>query len=186
MTRLRLAIVAALVAAVSLVAVPPAAAVEHQADAWIKLCGLSTGCTIDPPPHPWKGRDVYNATGQRQTIGVRIDDGEGVRVWITVENDGEQPDTLTVHGCQGTRDFDVNAVLMGKHKRPDWRARNVTRAFLDGTLAFDLAPGGKKVFTLNMIAATHREGISYRCGVVVRSEGRWGARDVVATRMTTY
>ena len=24
-------------------------------DAWIKLCGLSAGCTIDALPHPWLG-----------------------------------------------------------------------------------------------------------------------------------
>lgn len=186
MSRLRAALLALAVTVASLASASAASAVDFQADAWIKLCGLSTGCTIDPPPHPWKGRDVYNATAARQTVAVRLEDGEGVRYWIAVENDGEQPDTLTVQGCRGTRDFVVNSVLMGKHRRPDWRARNVTKAFKRGTLAFDLEPGARKVFTLNMIAATLREGISYRCEVVVRSAGRWAARDVVAARMTTY
>lgn len=186
MTRTRATFLAVVVAALSLIAVPPASAVDYQADAWIKLCGLSDNCSIDPPPHPWKGRDVHNATAARQTVAVRLEDGEGVRYWITVQNDGDQADTLTVQGCAGTRDFDVNAVLMGKHRRPDWRARNVTRAFLEGTLTFDLAPRAKKTFTLNIIAATHREGITYSCDVVVRSAGRWAGRDVVAGRMTTF
>lgn len=170
-------------------AATPAAAAEFRADAWIKLCGLSTGCTIDPLPHPWKGRNVYNTTGAEQSVAVRMEDGEGVRFWITVENDGDQPDTLTVDGCRGNRRFDVNAVLMGKHKRPDWRARNVTREFRQGTLAFSF-PGASeartKVFTLNIIAPTQAEGVTYRCEVTVRSQGRWAARDTVVAKMTTY
>ncbi|HEY7762571.1 MAG TPA: hypothetical protein VIC52_06100 [Actinomycetota bacterium] len=172
-----------------LVGATPAAAAEYQADAWIKLCGLSTGCTIDPLPHPWKGRDVYNATAAKQKVAVRLEDGEGARFWVVVQNDGDQPDTLTVQGCRGTRHFTLNAVLMGKHKRPNWKARNVTKAFKQGTLSFDLPPasqGKRKVFTVNIIASTHREGISYTCTIRVGSAGRWGARDTVAAKLTTY
>ena len=188
--RRRIAPLLALVIGASLLTgAAPAGAVDFRADAWIKLCGLSTGCTIDPLPHPWKGRDVINTTGARQTIAVRMEDGEGVRFWITVENDGDQPDTLTVDGCRGTRRFVVNAVLMGKHKGPDWRARNVTQRFRDGTLAFDFPPGSegkKKVFTLNIIAPTQAEGVTYRCEITLRSVGRWAARDTVVAKMTTY
>ena len=179
----------ALSMAVAMLAGTAALAADFQADAWIKLCGLSTGCTIDPLPHRWKGRDVYNSSGAKQTVAVRMEDGEGVRFWITIQNDGDQPDTLTVDGCRGTRRFRVNAVLMGKHKRPDWRARNVTEAFRDGTLAFDLPPaseGTTKVFTLNIIAPTMAEGVSYRCEIVVRSAGRWAASDTIVVTMTTY
>ena len=186
---LALAIGASLLGGAAPVGAAPAGSVDFRADAWIKLCGLSTGCTIDPLPHPWKGRDVINTTGARQTIAVRMEDGEGVRFWITVENDGDRPDTLTVDGCRGTRRFVVNAVLMGKHKRPDWRARNVTERFRDGTLAFDFpaaSEGKRKVFTLNIIAPTHAEGVSYRCEITLRSAGRWAARDTVVARMTTY
>jgi hypothetical protein len=167
----------------------PAAAADYQADAWIKLCGLSTGCTMDPLPHPWKGRDVYNTSGAKQTVAVRMEDGEGVRFWITVENDGDQADTITVDGCPGTRRFKVNAVLMGKHKRPDWRATNVTKRFREGTLEFSFPPGSqgrKKVFTLNIIAPTTAEGVTHRCLVTMRSAGRWAALDTVVAKMTTY
>ena len=173
----------------TLVSATPAAAADFQADAWIKLCGLSTGCTIDPLPHPWKGRDIYNTTGAKQTVAVRMEDGEGVRFWITVENDGDQADTITVHGCQGTRQFKVNKVLMGKHKRPDWQAINVTKRFKEGTLEFSFPPGSegmKKVFTLNILAPTMAEGVTHRCVVTMRSDGRWAALDTVVAKMTTY
>jgi hypothetical protein len=127
MRRTAALLLASIVGMSLLVGSTPASAAEAQADAWIKLCGLSTGCTINPPPHPWKGRDVYNGTAAKQTVKVRLEDGEGARFWIVVQNDGDQPDTLTVKGCAGTRDFTLNAVLMGKHKRPSWKARNVTR-----------------------------------------------------------
>ena len=38
----------------------------YRPDAIITLCGLSTGCTINPPPNPVKGKNVYNTTGARQ------------------------------------------------------------------------------------------------------------------------
>jgi hypothetical protein len=189
MTRRIAPLLALVIGASLLVGATPAGAADFRPDAWIKLCGLSTGCTIDPPPHRWKGRNVFNTTGAKQTVAVRMEDGEGVRFWITVQNDGDQPDTLTVDGCRGTRRFKVNAVLMGKHKRPDWRARNVTEEFRHGTLAFDLpaaSEGKTKVFTLNIIAPTHAEGVTGRCEITVRSGGRWAARDTVVARMTTY
>ena len=49
----------------------------YRPDAWIKLCGLSTGCTINPPPHPWHGNNRYNSTAKKQTVSVRMEDGEG-------------------------------------------------------------------------------------------------------------
>ena len=59
----------------------------NRPDAWIKLCGLSTWCTINGLPHPWKGKNVYNTTGRRQKVAVKMEDGEGVRFWMTFEND---------------------------------------------------------------------------------------------------
>jgi hypothetical protein len=185
-------LIAALVLALALsvtVGVLPAASADYQSDAWIKLCGLSTGCTIDPLPHPWKGQDVYNTTGAKQSVVVRMEDGEGVRFWITVENDGDLADTLTVDGCRGTRRFKVNSVLIGKHKRPDWRATNVTKKYKDGTLEFTFPPaseGKTKVFTLNIIAPTTAEGVTYRCVTTIRSANRWAAHDTVVAKMTTY
>ena len=101
----------------------------YRPDAWIKLCGLSEGCTINPPPHPWKGNNRYNTTGGGQTISVKMEDGEGVRFWIALDNDGSSADTFFVQGCQGNRRFKVNRVVLGKVKRPDASATKVTNKF---------------------------------------------------------
>ncbi len=91
----------------------------YRPDAWIKLCGLSTGCTINPPPHPWHGNNRYNSTAKKQTVSVRMEDGEGVRFWLILENDGVgRDDVIHVDGCRGTARFVVNAVVAGFQKRP--------------------------------------------------------------------
>lgn len=158
---------------------------SFQPDAWIKLCGLSTGCKIDPPPHPWLGKDRYNETGHKQTVAVDINEGEGVRFWAAVENDGSETDTLTVQGCQGTQHFELNAVLLGKHKEPSAGAVNVTRKYKRGTLTFDLEPGERALFTINIITHTVK-GVTYQCFTTVRSANDPESVDVVIGEMTTY
>lgn len=163
----------------------PSGGESFRPDGWIKLCGLSLGCTIDPPPHPWLGKDVYNTTGHRQTIAVDINEGEGVRFWIVVQNDGNESDTLAVRGCRGTRVFEVNSVLIGKHRRPSAGATNVTARYRAGTLTFDLDPGERAVFTLNVI--THFDkGVTYECETRFGSVTEPSAEDTVVARMTTY
>lgn len=159
---------------------------DYQPDAWIKLCGLSTGCTIDPLPHPWLGNDVYNTTGAKQQVKVRIDDGEGVRFWIVLQNDGALEDTFTLHGCKGNPRFRINAVLIGKHKVPDWRAMNITKKFTAGTATFHFAGGTPKrvVFTLNVVTKT--PGLTYRCPITVTSGGPTPVKDTVVATMTTF
>jgi hypothetical protein len=162
----------------------------YRPDGWIKLCGLSTGCTVGPPPpHPWRGNNVYNTTGRHQKVAVRMEDGEGVRFWLAIENDGAQADTIVVKGCRGNRRFVINTVLVGKHKRPDWRAKKVTKAFKAGTLEFSFPPSStdkKKYLTLNIVAPTTAEGVTYRCPVTIHSEARPTVKDTVVGVMTTY
>ncbi len=158
-------------------------------DAWIKLCGLSTGCTINPLPHPWKGNGVYNASGWKQRIAVRLNNGEGVRFWLALQNDGALGDTIRVQGCKGTPRFLINAVLIGKHKRPNWKAVNITSEFKKGTAEFDFPPSsaGKKVYiTLNFVTPTPAVGVSYSCRVTISSVDRPGRSDTVVARMSTY
>lgn len=158
-------------------------------DAWIKLCGLSTGCTIDPLPHPWLGDDVYNRTGARQKIPIRLEDGEDVRFWITIQNDGEQKDTFVVKGCRGNSLFVIIAVKIGFLKRPDWRPPDITQAFENGTATFELPPAseGKRVpLTLAFIAPTTAEGVTYRCPITVRSQSDPSRSDTIVAIMTTY
>jgi hypothetical protein len=162
---------------------------SYRPDAWIKLCGQSTGCTINPPPHPWRGRNVYNGNGKRQTISQAIDNGEGVRFWITAENDGAAADTITVQGCKGNRYFPVNKVLMGEQKTPHYGVANVTKAFLNGTLSFDFGPSSqnqRKVFTLNVITSSRAVGVKYRCPITMTSEGNPSLSDTVVAVMSGF
>jgi hypothetical protein len=161
----------------------------YRPDAWIKLCGLSTGCTINPLPHPWRGNDVYNRTGVHQRVAVRLDNGEGVRFWLTLQNDGATGDTFVVKGCAGNRYFVVNAVLVGLYKRPDWRARNITKGFKAGTaeFTFPASTEGKKVhLTLNIVSSDAAVGVSYRCPISLYSTSDPTAKDKVVATMSGY
>ena len=154
-------------------------------DGWIKLCGQSLGCVIDPLPHPWHGKDVYNTTGRRQTETDDINEGEGIRYWITIQNDGSQTDTYGVRGCRGNRTYEINRVLLGKHKRQDAGATDLTRRYKAGTLTFTLDPGQKAVFTLNII--THDDkNVTYACRTEFTSANDASAQDVVVAEMTTF
>jgi hypothetical protein len=158
-------------------------------DAWIKLCGLSTGCTIDPLPHPWLGDGVYNTSGFHQKIAVRMEDGEDVRFWITLQNDAEAEDTFVVHGCRGNARFVIIAVKVGPLKRPDWRPEDITQGFKNGTATFTLPPAsqGKRVhLTLAFIAPTTAEGVTYRCSVNISSQTDPTESDTIVAIMTTY
>ena len=161
----------------------------YRPDVWIKLCGLSTGCTIDPLPHPWLGDDIYNTSGSRQKIAVRLDDGEDVRFWLTLQNDAEQEDTFVVDGCRGNHLFVIIAVKVGFLKRPNWRPPDITAGFKNGTATFDLPPAseGKRVpLTLAFIAPTTAEGVTYRCPITIRSQSDPTVSDTVLVIMTTF
>jgi hypothetical protein len=161
----------------------------YRPDAWIKLCGQSTGCTIDPPPHPWRGNNVYNTTGRHQTIRQSIDNGEGVRYWILVQNDGAVDDTVTVQGCSGNRYFIVNKVLLGKQKRPNWRAKDLTKRFKNGTLSFTFGPSSqdeKKIFTLNIVTSNAAVGVSYRCRITMSSQADPSITDTIVASMSGF
>ena len=176
----------------SLIAALPGSAVagsqEYRPDAWIKLCGLSNGCKINPPPHPWRGKNVYNTTGAKQSVSVRMEDGEGVRFWLAIENDGTEDDTIFINGCNGTRRFRVNKVQIGLYKNPNAGATKITEKFKAGTAKFDFPGGGDKVvyLTLNIIAPTTAEGVTYRCPITIHSENQPIKKDTLRTTMTTY
>lgn len=170
-------------------AVAPSRRTTFRPDVWIKLCGLSTGCTIDPLPHPWLGDDIYNTSGSRQKIAVRLDDGEDVRFWLTLQNDAEQEDTFIVEGCRGNHLFQIIAVKVGLLKAPNWRPPDITAGFKNGTATFDFPPAseGKRVpLTLAFIAPTTAEGVTYRCPITIRSQSDPSMSDTVVAIMTTY
>ena len=162
----------------------------YRPDAWIKLCGLSTGCTINPPPHPWHGNNRYNSTAKKQTVSVRMEDGEGVRFWLILENDGVgRDDVIHVDGCRGTPRFVVNAVVAGFQKRPRFGPAIYTTEFKNGTLTFPFPaskPNKQVKLTVNIVAPTTAEGVTYRCPITISSEHQPTAKDTIAGRMTTY
>ena len=163
---------------------------SFRPDAWIKLCGLSTGCTIKPPPHPWHGNNIYNGTAKKQVVSVRMEDGEGVRFWLILENDGVgRDDVIHVDGCRGTPRFVVNAVVAGFQKRPRFGPAIYTTEFKNGTLTFPFPaskPNKQVKLTVNIVAPTTAEGVTYRCPVTISSEHQPSAVDTIAGRMTTY
>ncbi|MDP9226361.1 MAG: hypothetical protein M3P18_21475 [Actinomycetota bacterium] len=170
------------------VAGPASATSDYRPDAWIKLCGLSTGCTLHPLPHHWRGDDVYNTTGSGQSLDIRIEEGEGVRYWITLQNDGALADTIVVQGCKGNSHYKVNRVVLGFVKRPDAGATKVTSRFLQGTLQFALPPASqnqKVALTLNIVATTKKQGVSYRCPITIHSANAPTIKDTISATMTT-
>lgn len=159
---------------------------SFQPDGWIKLCGQSNGCKIDPPPHPWLGKDIYNTTGRRQTERDDINEGEGIRYWVSLQNDGTTTDTFTVQGCQGDEPtFELVHVLLGKHRNQDPGAEELTRRYKRGTLSFELDPGRKVIFTVQFITHFNKE-VTYRCVTRFTSQADTGQVDVVVAEMTTF
>jgi hypothetical protein len=61
------AVVCAATLAVVAVAGTSGAAGAHHPDAWLKLCGPTNTCVIQPW-HPWVGNDVYGGTGTGETV----------------------------------------------------------------------------------------------------------------------
>ena len=162
-----------------------AASLKYRPDAWIKLCGQSTGCTINPPPHPWLGNNIYNSTGYHQKIFQKIDNGEGVRYWINFQNDGTQKDTYLLHGCKGTKNFLINAVLVGKYKVPQGvGVDHITKQFIHNTYKFTLKPGKHLAITLNIVTVNANR--HYTCPVTITSQGDSTKTDTVAAVMKTF
>jgi hypothetical protein len=162
--------------------------IPYRPDAWIKLCGMSDGCTIHGLPNPWEGKDVYNTTGHDQTISVRMEEGEGVRFWMVFQNDAEQDDSIVVQGCTGDRNFKVNNVQVGFYKRPTAGSVQITDDFKHGTASFDLTPashGDEIKITLNIIAKTRTQGVSYTCPVTITSQNDTSVTDTVVAKMVT-
>jgi hypothetical protein len=186
----RRAVLATLVVPLLLAGLPSnvsATSLPYRPDAWIKLCGQSTGCTIHPLPHPWLGNNVYNSTGAHQSIKQKIEEGEGIRYWILLQNDGTTDDTVTVQGCTKTSQFYVNKVLLGEQKRPKAGVTSVTKKFENGTLSFALSANdaNKAVFTLNIIEDSKATvGITKHCNITVTSTGDPSLSDTVVVYLT--
>ena len=163
-------------------------ALPYRPDAFIKLCGVNSGCLIDPLPHPWLGNNIYNTTGYRQKVYHRLDNGRGIRFWITFQNDGTEADTYSLQGCTGNKHFQILQVLIGKYKVPiGVAAEHIDSQFIHNTWTFKLNPGGHIAITLNFLTYDPSDsGLTYRCPMTITSAGDPTKQDTVVAIMTMY
>ena len=158
----------------------------HQPDALLKLCGASNTCVIQPW-HPWVGGDVYSGSGKGEKVLGAVEEGNMIRFWVMVENDGSASQTIRVKGCKGTGTFPVKAVNVGAY-RAFTNAGNITKAFKAGTAKFSFPPssGGKTVIiTVTFLANTTTRGATYSCPITVISTAQSTAKDTVVAKMIT-
>ncbi len=183
---LRLALVLGLTVTTSIAFLDTSrAASTHQPDAWIRLCGATNTCLI-APWHPWVGDNFYNSTGRGQTVSAGVEEGNMIRFWILLQNDGQVGDSLQVKGCSGNSAFHVTGVNVGAWRFAT-RQASTTSAFEASTLSFSFPPasdGKTVIITITLRAYTSSAGVSYSCPVTVSSSGTT-ARDTVVARVTT-
>ena len=167
------------------VAAPSSAAQSHRPDAWIKLCGPTNTCVIQPW-HPWIGDNVYGAGGT-ETLKAGVEEGNFIRFWVLFQNDGSASETFKVKGCSGTNAFPLKHVNVGAY-RAFTPSHDITNAFKHGTAKFSFPPNTTDktlIITLEFLAATSSRGAVYSCPVTVRSAAASTAKDTVVARMIT-
>ncbi|MDP9341190.1 MAG: hypothetical protein M3Q23_03570 [Actinomycetota bacterium] len=162
------------------------AAPSRRPDAWIKLCGPANTCLF-APWHPWFGNNAYNTTGHGQLVSAGVEEGNMIRFWVLLQNDGTLDGTLRVKGCSGSQTFPVLSVNEGA-----WRSHTnqatITSGFKAGTASFP-APAGSAakntIITITFRASTTVAGASYTCHVTVSSSADPATKDTVVAKMTT-
>ena len=167
---------------------PDAASQTRQTsrpDAWLKVCGWGDTCN-HAPPHRYFGDNIYNASGARQTVQSGLEEGNDIRFWLRMENDGGSDDTLYVKGCPGNTGFVLRAVLVGAFTQST-NAQNVTRPFKRGTAHFDLQANDADsvVLTVDLWARTHTMGATYTCPITIWSSAQPTLKDTVVAKMVT-
>jgi hypothetical protein len=161
------------------------AAGSHRPDAWIKLCGPRNTC-LNAAWHPWIGDNVYNGTGHGQTVSAGVEEGNMIRFWVLLQNDGAAGDTLHVKGCPGTSAFSLT-VNTGAWRYYTSKA-NITSAFRSGSAKFTVPPastGTSVIITLTFRANGSSRGATYSCPVTVSSGAQPALKDRVVATMTT-
>ena len=158
---------------------------SYRPDAWLKLCGWGDTCN-STPPHRYFGNDIYNASGSRQTVSSGMEEGNDIRFWLRLENDGASDDTLYVRGCRGNSAFVLRAVLVGAYTQST-NAENVTQPFKRGTAHFDLQANDANsvVLTVDLWARTSTFGTRYTCEITVWSSAHPSLKDKVVAKLVT-
>ena len=175
-----------LVTSIVTLAAPARAGLDQsRPDAWLKLCGWGDTCS-HAPPHRYFGNGIYNTSGARQTVSSGLEEGNDIRFWLRMENDGSSDDTIFVRGCRGNSAFVLRAVLVGAYTQSTY-AENVTLAFKRGTAHFDLQAnaGNSVVLTVDLWARTPTFGTRYSCPITIWSAGQPSVSDTVVAKLVT-
>lgn len=165
--------------------VAPKTRQTYRPDAWLKVCGWGDTCN-HAPPHRYFGNDIYNTSGARQTVSSGLEEGNDIRFWLRLENDGGSDDTLYVRGCPGNSGFFLRAVLVGAYTQST-NAENVTRPFKRGTAHFDLQANDANsvVLTVDLWARTTTMGATYTCPITIWSSAQPSLKDTVVAKLVT-
>jgi hypothetical protein len=167
-------------------AFPGSARAGNRPDAWVKLCGPRNTCSTQPW-HPWLGDGVYNTTGTGQHVTGGVEEGNMIRFWVLLQNDGVNDDVLKVKACPGTATFPLLSANVGAW-RFHTRLVDITSAIKAGTASFPLpksSAGATAILTLTFRAITLTKGLRYTCPVTVSSTNAPTVKDrVVATLVT--
>jgi len=129
---------------------------------------------------PAKGDGIHNVDGTGQTIGKKTQRRRGKKFVIGVENDGNVPDSFTVHGPGRTSKRWVVAYVFA--------GVNVTSQVRAGAFDFDAAfidPGGSLSLTLRIKPkSAARPGSRKSVLVTVTSGADPGEKDAVKAKLT--
>ena len=158
---------------------------SYRPDAWLKLCGWGDTCS-HAPPHRYVGNGIYDGSGAGQTVSTGMEEGNDVRFWLRLENDGSSDDTIYVKGCHGVSGFVLRAVLVGAYTQST-NAQNVTESFERGTAHFDLQANDANavVLTVDLWARTTTAGARYTCPMTIWSAAQPTVKDKVIAKMFT-
>jgi uncharacterized delta-60 repeat protein len=126
----------------------------------------------------YSGDDVYNSTGNGQTVLTKTKRGRFATFQLKVQNDGTGSDAVTVDGCASSKGFVVtysNGV------------NDITADVTAGTYAVTgLAPGQEKTLTMSIkVARTVSIGKIKGCPVSTTSQTSPTEEDVVLAKVKT-
>ena len=155
-------------------------------DAMIKLCGAGDNCDHSPP-HKYRGQNIYNTTGKGQTYPAGLEEGNDIRFWILIQNDGTQADTFFVKGCTGNKAYVIRAVIVGAWRHATGHT-HIDAAFKNGTASFHFAPSASQtnvVLTLDFWEKPAILGLRYTCNITITSQNDPTVKDRVVAKMVT-
>ena len=126
----------------------------------------------------YSGDDVYNSTGNGQTVLTKTRRGRLATFQVKVQNDGTGSDALTVDGCASSRGFVVTYAN---------GVNDVTADVTGGTYTVaGLAPGQERTLTMSIkVARSVSIGKIKGCPVSTTSQMSPTEEDVVLAKVKT-